>query len=260
MKPIEIKNLKFGYTKDRLILDDVSLSFEPDTITSVLGPNGSGKTTMLKLILGLMKPAAGEIYILGTELKQIPLKERAKLLAYVPQKHNAVFDYKVIDVCAMGRAAYSGVFSSASKKDLEIALESLDKMRIAHLAEKPYTQISGGEQQMVLIARALAQQAKILILDEPVTGLDYGNQIRLLKTLRDLAKEGITCIKTTHYPEHALWTSGHAVFMRNGKLLASGKTSEIVNSENLRAIYDTEIKVISRPIDQNSVSTCVPLF
>ncbi len=260
MKPIEIKNLKFGYNKERLVLDNINLSFEPNTITSVLGPNGSGKTTMLKLILGLIKPADGEIFVFGTELKQIPLKERAKLLAYVPQKHNAVFDYKVIDVCAMGRAAYSGVFSSVSKKDLEIAMQSLEKMRISHLADKPYTQISGGEQQMVLIARALAQQAKILILDEPVTGLDYGNQIRLLKTLRDLSNEGITCIKTTHYPEHALWTSGHAVFMRKGKVLASGNTSEIVNSDNLRAIYDTEIVVLQRPIDENSVSTCVPLF
>jgi iron complex transport system ATP-binding protein len=260
MKPIEIKNLKFGYTKDRIILDDVSLEFESNNITSVLGPNGSGKTTMLKLILGLMKPVAGDIFILGTNLKEIPLRERAKLLAYVPQKHNAVFDYKVIDVCAMGRAAYSGVFSSVSKKDLDIAMNSLEKMRISHLAEKPYTQISGGEQQMVLIARALTQQAKILILDEPVTGLDYGNQIRLLKTLRELAQEGITCIKTTHYPEHALWTSGQAVFMRNGKVLASGLTSEIVNSDNLRAIYDTEIIVLDRPINDSSVSTCVPIL
>lgn len=260
MKPIEIKNLHFSYNKERLILDDVNLVFEPNTITSVLGPNGSGKTTMLKLILGLLKPASGDIYVLGAELKQIPLRERAKLLAYVPQKHNAVFDYKVLDVCAMGRAAYSGVFSSVSRKDLDIAMESLDRMRIAHLAEKPYTQISGGEQQMVLIARALAQQAKILILDEPVTGLDYGNQIRLLKTLRELAKDGITCIKTTHYPEHALWTSGQAVFMRNGKVQASGATSEIVNSDNLRAIYDTEILVINRPIDESSVSTCLPIF
>ncbi len=260
MKPIEIINLKFGYTKNKLILDGISLDFLPDTITSILGPNGSGKTTLLKLILGLMTPVSGNIFIFGTELKQIPLKERAKLMAYVPQKHNAVFDYKVIDVCAMGRAAYSGVFSSASKKDIEIAMQSLEKMKISHLAEKPYTQISGGEQQMVLIARALSQQAKILILDEPVTGLDYGNQIRLLKILRDLAKEGITCIKTTHYPEHALWTSGEAVFMRNGKVLASGSTSQIVNSENLKAIYDTDICVLSRPIDEKSVSTCVPLF
>ena len=260
MKPIEIKNLKFGYDRNKLVLDNINLEFEPNTITSVLGPNGSGKTTMLKLILGLMKPISGEIFVLGTEINQIPLKERAKLLAYVPQKHNAVFDYKVIDVCAMGRAAYSGLFSSVSRKDLEIAMQSLEKMRIAHLAEKPYTQISSGEQQMVLIARALSQQAKILILDEPVTGLDYGNQIRLLKTLRDLSAEGITCIKTTHYPEHALWTSGQAVFMRKGNVLASGATSEIVNSENLKAIYDTDIFVISRPINENSVSTCVPIF
>ena len=260
MIPIEIKNLSFGYDKSRLVLDNINLTFAPNTITSILGPNGSGKTTTLKLILGLMKPASGDIFIHGTNLNEIPLKERAKLMAYVPQKHNAVFDYKVIDVCAMGRAAYSGVFSSASHKDIDIAMESLEKMRIAHLSDKPYTQISGGEQQMVLIARALTQQAKILILDEPVTGLDYGNQIRLLKTLRDLANEGITCIKTTHYPEHALWTSGQAIFMKKGRVLVSGPTLDIINTENLKSIYDTEIVVLQRPIDENSVSTCIPIF
>ena len=257
---IEIKNIVFGYSKDRKVLDDISLCFESDVITSVLGPNGSGKTTMLKIMLGLLQPLSGQVLIDGTDLQTIPLKERAKLIAYVPQKHNAVFDYKVLDVTAMGRVAHSSIFSGLSRADTKIAMESLERMGIAHLADKPYTQTSGGEQQMVLIARALAQQAKIMILDEPVTGLDYGNQIRLLKTLKELASEGKTCIKTTHYPEHALWTSGRAVFMRNGHVLASGLTSEVVTTENLRAIYDTEIAIINRPVSEASVSTCIPIL
>ncbi len=257
---LELENIVFAYTPDRKVLDSICVSFAPDTITSILGPNGSGKTTMLKILLGLIQPLSGQVLVDGTDLQTIPLKDRAKLMAYVPQKHNAVFDYKVIDVVAMGRVAYSNIFSSTSKKDVEIAMESLERMGIAHLAEKPYTKISGGEQQMVLIARALAQQAKILVLDEPVTGLDYGNQIKLLKILKELASEGKTCIKTTHYPEHALWTSGRAVFMRNGYILAEGSTSDVVTSENLKKIYDTEIAVITRPISEASVSTCVPLL
>lgn len=257
---LELKNIVFGYSTERTVLNNISVSFAPDTITSVLGPNGSGKTTMLKILLGLIQPLAGQVLIDGTDLQTIPLKERAKLMAYVPQKHNAVFDYKVIDVVAMGRVAYSNIFSNTGKKDIEIAMECLERMGIAHLSEKPYTKISGGEQQMVLIARALAQQAKIIILDEPVTGLDYGNQIKLLKILKELASEGKTCIKTTHYPEHALWTSGRAVFMRNGHILAEGLTTDVVTSENLKAIYDTEIAVINRPISETTVSTCVPLM
>ena len=257
---LELKNIVFGYSTERTVLNNISVSFAPDTITSVLGPNGSGKTTMLKILLGLIQPLAGQVLIDGTDLQTIPLKERAKLMAYVPQKHNAVFDYKVIDVVAMGSVAYSNIFSSTGKKDLEIAMECLERMGIPHLSEKPYTKISGGEQQMVIIARALAQQAKIIILDEPVTGLDYGNQIKLLKILKELASEGKTCIKTTHYPEHALWTSGRAVFMRNGHILSEGLTSNVVTTENLKAIYDTEIAVINRPISETTVSTCVPLM
>lgn len=257
---LELKNIVFGYSTERTVLNNISVSFAPDTITSVLGPNGSGKTTMLKILLGLIQPLAGQVLIDGTDLQTIPLKERAKLMAYVPQKHNAVFDYKVIDVVAMGRVAYSNIFSTTSKNDTQVAMKCLERMGIAHLSEKAYTKISGGEQQMVLIARALAQQAKIIILDEPVTGLDYGNQIKLLKILKELASEGKTCIKTTHYPEHALWTSGRAVFMRNGHILAEGLTTDVVTSENLKAIYDTEIAVINRPISETTVSTCVPLM
>lgn len=260
MKPIEIKDLIFGYTKDRLVLDDVSLEIKENTITSVLGPNGSGKTTLLKLILGLLKPLSGQIFILGTDINKIALKERAKMMAYVPQKHNAVFDYKVLDVVAMGRVAYSNIFSTITKADSEIAMECLKRMEIAHLAEKAYTQISGGEQQMTLIARALAQKAKILVLDEPVTGLDYGNQIKLLKTLRKLSSEGITCIKTTHYPEHAIWTSGRAVFMRKGKMIAQGAISEVVTGENLKNLYGIDIGVGNCEIGEESIRTCVPLI
>ena len=257
---IELKNLVFGYSKERQVLNDVSIEFHSDIITSVLGPNGSGKTTMLKTMLGLIRPLSGKVIIDGKDLNSISLKERAKLMAYVPQKHNAVFDYRVIDVVAMGRVSYSGIFSNTSKNDLAIAMESMEKMGIGHLAEKAYTQISGGEQQMALIARALAQQAKILILDEPVTGLDYGNQIKLLKTLKKLSEEGITCIKTTHYPEHALWTSGRAVFMRGGQVLEHGTTDDVVTSKNLKAIYDTDIAVLKRPISETTVSTCIPLM
>lgn len=254
---VEIKKLCFGYSKEKPLLEGIDLDIENGAVTSILGPNGSGKTTLLKLILGLLEPVSGDIFVCGRNLKEIPFKERARILAYVPQKHSAVFDYKVIDVCAMGRVAYTGIFSGVGREDLRIAMECLERMEISHLADKPYTKLSGGQQQMVIIARALAQQAKILVLDEPVTGLDYGNQISLLKLLKELASEGITCIKTTHYPEHALWTSGNAIFMKNGAIIAKGPTEQVVTSENLKAIYNTDIVLMKHP--ENGITTCVPL-
>ena len=252
-----VKKLKVVYSKEKPLLEGIDLDIENGAVTSILGPNGSGKTTLLKLFLGLLEPVSGDIFVCGRNLKEIPFKERARILAYVPQKHSAVFDYKVIDVCAMGRVAYTGIFSGVGREDLRIAMECLERMEISHLADKPYTKLSGGQQQMVIIARALAQQAKILVLDEPVTGLDYGNQISLLKLLKELASEGITCIKTTHYPEHALWTSGNAIFMKNGAIIAKGPTEQVVTSENLKAIYNTDIVLMKHP--ENGITTCVPL-
>ncbi|HNS09734.1 MAG TPA: ABC transporter ATP-binding protein [Candidatus Ozemobacteraceae bacterium] len=260
MPAIAVENLCFHYDSRKPVLDSLSFTIEAGSVTSILGPNGSGKTTLLKLLLGLKQPVSGTILIAGRPIDQIPLAERAKLLAYVPQQHSPIFSYKSLDVAAMGRVPHAGIFCSLKKNDLEIARQNMARLGIEHLADRPYTEISGGEQQLVLIARALSQGAGILILDEPVAGLDYGNQLLLLKHLRNLAGSGITCIKTTHYPEHALWTSDQAIFIKNGRVAACGSSEKIINSEMLQQIYGAKINVIETNAGAYKIRTCVPEF
>lgn len=260
MLPVEVENLCFAYNPATPVLKNVSFTIAPGTLTSILGPNGSGKTTLLKLILGLQKRSSGRISIYGQDLDILSLKERALKMAYVPQRHNAVFSYKVIDVVAMGRLPYSGIFCRITDHDYQLANACLKRLGVDYLAERPYTAISGGEQQLALVARALVQQADILILDEPISGLDYGNQLLLLEQLRNLARSGITCIKTTHYPEHALWTSDNAIFLKDGQILAAGKAEDIINSAMLKQLYNASIKVIETNTGAHKLRTCVPEF
>ncbi len=260
MLPISVENLNFAYLPGKPILEQVSLSIQPGSITSILGPNGSGKTTLLKLLLGLQRPDAGMIKIFEKNIAEMSPQERAKRLAYVPQKHSAIFSYQAADVVAMGRLPYAGLFCRVSSADRQLAMQNMERLGIEHLAERSYTEISGGEQQLVLVARALTQGADILILDEPVAGLDYGNQLMLLKHLRNLAGSGITCVKTTHYPEHALWTSDYAIFLKKGRVVASGNSEEIITSEMLETIYGTKIKILETNTGANKIRTCVPEF
>ncbi len=260
MDSLKVTDLSFSYGNESKVIDNISFKIDAGSVVSILGPNGSGKTTLLKLILGLLEPQAGIIEVFQTKLTSLSLKERAKKLAYVPQKHKAVFAYKVIDIVAMGKLPYSGVFCTTSQKDYIEAAEMLDKMNLKHLSERPYNEISGGEQQLVMICRALLQRAEILILDEPVTGLDYGNQLMLLKKLKELSQTGITCIMTTHYPEHALWTSDHSIFLKKGKIVAGGKTDNIITGEMLYKLYNVNIKIIKTSINESNISTCVPVI
>ncbi len=259
MFPLSVENLSFAWGSQKAV-DDVSFNIEAGTVTSILGPNGSGKTTLLKLMLGFLKPDNGSVILGGTPLAEIDLAMRAKKMAYVPQRHAAVFSYRVIDIVSLGRIPYSNIFCRISDKDYRLAAESLAQMGIEHLAERSYTEISGGEQQLVLIARALVQQAEILIMDEPVSGLDYGNQLMLLKQLRRLAQSGITCVKTTHYPEHALWTSDRAIFIRAGRIIASGNSADIINSATLKELYNADIMILESDAGSQKMRTCVPVF
>ncbi|PKL41830.1 MAG: ABC transporter ATP-binding protein [Candidatus Riflebacteria bacterium HGW-Riflebacteria-1] len=259
MFPISVENLSFAWGSHK-ILEDVSFSIEPGTVTSILGPNGSGKTTLLKILLGFLKPLNGRVLLNDSDLATLDLKARAKKMAYVAQRHSAVFSYRVIDVVALGRIPYANIFCKITDADYGLAENCLNQLGIAQLASRPYTEISGGEQQLVLIARALVQQAEILVMDEPVSGLDYGNQLMLLKQLRKLAQSGITCIKTTHYPEHALWTSDRAIFLRDGRIIASGNSTEIINSETLKELYNADIMVLKSEAGSHIMRTCVPIF
>ncbi|HRR22267.1 MAG: ABC transporter ATP-binding protein [Desulfomonilia bacterium] len=251
---IRVENISFSYGKKE-VLDDVSLSFRRGEVVSLLGPNGSGKTTLLKVLLGILKPSRGRVLFEGAPIVAIGAKRFARRVAYVPQLHHGAFSYSVLDVVLMGRMPYKNFFSRFTRRDNEIAESMLEKLGIVHLKHKPYTEISGGERQLTLIARALAQGADTFIMDEPITGLDYGNQIRLLEQIMVLSAEGHTVIKSTHFPDHALWVSDRAVLMKDGTVAADGTASGEITAGNLGKLYNIPVRVMDAG---NGFSVCIP--
>ena len=201
---IEIRSFSFSYVKQRHAIDDLSLTIRPGEIVNILGPNGSGKSTLLKAMLGLLPVRKGSIAIDGQDIADMSHVDLAKRLNYVPQQHHGVFNYRVMDIVMMARTSGSP-WLGYSAKDYRLARQALEKIRMTHFADRPYLELSGGERQLVMIARALAQGGQYFIMDEPVTGLDYGNQFHLLETIQSLASSvtgdhAPAFILTTHHP------------------------------------------------------------
>lgn len=240
------ENLGHAYGR-RVALGDVSLGVAPGQALSILGPNGGGKTTLLKLLLGLARPQSGRVLLDGQDMAGLSAKNVARRLAYVPQNHRPAFAYAVLEVVLMGRLPHKPFWLRFGKADEALALAALERLGIGHLARRPYTDLSGGERQLTLIARALAQDAAVLILDEPASGLDYGAQLRLLERLRALADEGRAIVQSTHFPDHALWIGGRAALLRRGRIIAEGPADQVIDGKNLQRLYDCPIGVESLP-------------
>lgn len=241
MAPVlEAREVRHGYGT-RVVLDGISLAFAPGELVSLLGPNGCGKTTLLKLLLGLLAPQSGAVLFRDQNIREIPRRLFARNVAYVPQSHRTAFPYSVEDVVAMGRLPHQSLWPRQSVRDEPWIEEALAKLEIAHLRKRPYTEISGGERQLTLIARALAQGADTIIMDEPTAALDYGHQVRLLEQLAKLARNGLTCIKSTHTPEHALWVSDRVVMLQNGRVIADGHPREQITPANLHRLYRVNV-------------------
>lgn len=240
------EDLRFAYGA-REVLRGVSLRVRPGEILSLLGANGSGKTTLLRLLLGLARPKSGQVTLNGRPLRHYPRLELARHLAYVPQTHVTPFPYRVRDIVVLGRVPHTGLVRSPGRRDNEIAMEVLERLGIGDLADRPYTDISGGERQLTLIARALAQGARVLILDEPVSGLDYGNQLRFLAHLRALAADGYAIVKATHHPDHALLVSTRVALLCDGALVLDGPAEEVVTPATLRRAYGVEVTAFHAP-------------
>lgn len=252
---LQADNITFGYS-NKTVLHDVSFAIRKGEIVSLLGPNGCGKTTLLKVLLGLYRSKqGGKVRFEGRELSSIHQKTLARSIAYVPQFHRASFAYRVLDVVLMGRMPHKSFFSRYNRHDKELARSALDKLSILHLEERPYTEISGGERQLALIARAMTQGAHTFIFDEPANGLDYGNQIRLLEELIKLSGQGYTFIKSTHFPDHALWVADRVIMMKQGTIIANGSSEETITSENLFALYGREVDIHAL---KESFRVCVP--
>ncbi|MBF0509286.1 MAG: ABC transporter ATP-binding protein [Deltaproteobacteria bacterium] len=254
MELIRAENITFAYSRQP-VLKNVSLTVHKGEVVSLLGPNGSGKTTLLKVLLGLYRPESGQVWLDGVKVSDLAPKELAGRVAYVPQFHKMAFGYRVLDVVLMGRLPHKSFFSRYSKVDMDIALQSLERLSISHLKDRIYTEISGGERQLTLIGRALAQEAKTLLMDEPANGLDYGNQIGLLERIAALAQEGFTFIKSTHFPEHALWIADRVIMLQHGVVVADGTPSEVMSDEAVSGLYHAEINIVGV---NGGFQTCIP--
>ena len=240
---LSARGLAYGYPA-RLIGRDIALELRAGEVLALLGPNGHGKTTLLKTLLGLLPAQGGTLSLEGRPLAALSLAERARLMGYVPQAHAGTFAFSVFEVVLMGRSAHGGMFGKPSARDREVAQAMIARLGIAALAHRPYTQISGGERQLVLIARALAQEPRFVILDEPTASLDFGNQGKVMAEIGRLAEEGLGVLFTTHDPNQALRHAARAVLLRDGEAIATGATAELLTPERLEALYGVRIETI----------------
>jgi iron complex transport system ATP-binding protein len=255
---LEARHLDFGYGARR-VGRDVSLSVMAGEVLCLLGPNGSGKTTLFKTLLGLLPAQGGEVRIDDLDLKARARAEIARLVSYVPQAHAAFFPFTVEEVVLMGRTAHLGVFSSPSRRDRDAAHAAIARMRIEHLADSIYTRISGGERQLTLIARALAQEARVAVMDEPTANLDFGNQVRVLQHIQGLARSGIGVLLSTHDPDHAFICADRVAMLHDGRLARLGDPSTTITSESLKEIYGVEVAVVQVPLgDGGERRVCIP--
>lgn len=254
MALIDMQQLSFSYRR-REVLAGIDFSVSEGSVLALLGPNGSGKTTLLKLMIGLLKPARGKVQLNGRDIHAIPPRELARQVAYVPQVHKEAFAYLVFDVVLMGRMPHKSFFSRYGKADHKITVEALEKLGIEHLADRPYTEISGGERQLTLIARAMAQGARFFVMDEPTNGLDYGNQLRLLERLKALSADGYTFVFSTHHPDHAMAVADRVVMIRKGVIVHDGVVQETVNQASLMDLYNVDVRMFTL---EEGVCVCVP--
>lgn len=255
---LEVCNGSFGYGKHR-ILKDISFEVPDNTIMTILGPNGVGKTTLLKCIMGFLKWNEGENYIDGKPLSSYPSQVFWQRTSYVPQAKRNVFSYDVIDAVIMGLNSKQNFFSMPKKEDYEKARKLLEKMDIGKLADKSCNELSGGELQMVMIARALISEPELLILDEPESNLDMKNQLQVVNTVERVAKEYKTsCIINTHFPNHALKISDTTFMMGYNNKHMLGKTLDIVNEENIKEYFGVESKILSLDVNEKKYHTIFP--
>ena len=241
---LEGHQLSIGYP-DRVVGSGLDVQLANGEVLALLGPNGGGKTTLLKTLLGLLAPKAGEVRLDGAALSSRTIRERARLIAYVPQTHVATFAFSVEAVVLMGRTAHGDLFARPTSDDRKVAAHMLDRLGIAELAERPYTMISGGERQLVLLARALAQEPQFIVLDEPTANLDFGNQGKVMREIRALAASGLGVLFTTHDPNHALRAADRAYLLRGGERIAEGPVQEILTRERLEALYGAPVQTIT---------------
>jgi iron complex transport system ATP-binding protein len=251
---IGARGLAIGYAMPPLIAD-IDIACRPGEIVCLLGSNGSGKTTLFKTLLGLLPALGGTVAVDGSPLHGRSRQEIARRIAYVPQAHTSMFPFLVLDMVLMGRTSHLNAFAVPGRADREAAWHALDVLGIADLAQLEYTRISGGQRQLVLVARALAQEAPAIVMDEPTASLDFGNQALVLTQVKRLAAQGLGVLLSTHHPDHAFALADHVMLLRAGSVLAQGRPFEVLTPRNLEHVYGTAVAV-ERLSDGRVV--CVP--
>jgi iron complex transport system ATP-binding protein len=241
---IRLAGLSFSYNgAGRTVLRDLSLEIPDGAITAILGPNGSGKTTFLRLLLGVLRPSQGTIWIAGKPQGSYTRRQLGQLLGLVPQDEHIPFDFSILEYVLLGRAPYLGPLAMPGKVDQAIALAALETTGLAHLSDRPLPNVSGGERQLAVVARALAQEPRILLMDEPTSHLDLGNKGHLLDIVRALAARGVTPVLTTHDPGAAAAVAAFVVLMREGQILDAGPMEAMLTAEKLSATYGVPVRV-----------------
>ncbi len=253
---ISVKNLDFAYGNHE-VLHDLTFDIPDGTLVNVLGPNGVGKSTLFRCILGLNSNYKGTIEVNGKDVKRLSVRERAKEVSYIPQSHASVYDYEVLDVVLMATGADLKMLSNPGCSQRRRAYEALERVGIEDFAHRMYTHLSGGEQQLVLVARALAQNANTIVMDEPTSALDYGNTMRVLSCVRQLAREGLSIVQSTHNPDHAFLYSDKTLVIKEGRVDAYGSPYDVITSELISDLYSIDVEV--NALYGDKVRVCVPV-
>ena len=254
---LEVRNLSFSYG-DGPVLRDVSFTARAGELIAVVGPNGAGKSTLFRCILGFLRGFGGSVLIDGRDAKGLPRRELARRVAYIPQASDQVFDYTVMELVLMGLAPRMPLFGTPGAAEEARAAAVLDDLGIAHLAWRGCGQISGGEYQLALLARALVQQAGILIMDEPTANLDYGNQYRVMERVAALARRGLIVLVSTHDPNQVLLHATRALALEGGVVSADGAPADVMDGRLLSRLYGIEVRRAEVPDGGREVSVCFP--
>lgn len=244
MSMLTLNNVAIGYHR-QAIIEGINLHLPEGEMTCLLGANGCGKTTLIKTLLGLLPAIHGDVHLQGKSISLLKPRDIAKVIAYVPQAHDTPFTFSVVDMVMMGLTPHLSLFSVPSEKEQADALEQLQKLGIAHLATRLYSTLSGGEKQLVLIARALIQKPQLLIMDEPAASLDFGNQIRLLQHVQGLKQHGITVLMSTHHPQHAAAIADHVILLDKHHQARQGSTQSMLTLTNLAELYNIDAPSIT---------------